>query len=128
MNAQLTFDLPVMDIGKARAVRRASVSRNIQQGLIAEVPAARTTDPETSHEAADLVTRTGKRATHQLLVLDCVRRMPGMTYHHIAVQTGLERHEAMRRLGDLKGSAPPLVRHGEPRIVNGRPCVTWWPK
>lgn len=127
MSAQLAFDLPVTDLDKARAQRRAAVSRNIRQGLIAEVPAARETDPLTSHAAIKATTESGKRTTHQRRVLDCVTRLPGLTFHEIAVQVGLNEHATMKRLGDLKGSRPPLVRHGEARVVNGRPCVTWWP-
>lgn len=127
MNAQLSLlELPLpMPIDKAQAERRSNVTRNIDQGLISEAPAARNTDPETSHEAVDFIQATGQRAAHQRIVLDMVRKLPGLTYRELSVQTGLERHAVMRRLDDLV-DASKIVK-GEKRLVGKLRYTTWWP-
>lgn len=144
MNAQLAFDVFAtvpLDPPKARAQRRANVARNIEHGLISETPAARNTDPETSHKAVEAILESGLRATNQQKVLEAVRRLPGLTYVELAKQCGLEKHEVMKRLNDLKGGIvmlksgsierPRLVVKGEARSYfdgrQTRSCVTWWP-
>jgi len=127
VNAQLSLlDLPLaMPIEKAQATRRANVARNIDDGLISETPAARNTDPETSHEAVDHIHETGQRAAHQKIVLEMVLKLPGLTYRELGVQTGLERHAVMRRLHDLVDAG--RVVKGEKRQVGKLKYTTWWP-
>jgi hypothetical protein len=55
-----------------------------------ETPAARNTDPVTSHEAAEHHTRTGKRAYQQSLTVAAVRAFPG--------KTGFQSNPKIRRL------------------------------
>ncbi len=68
-------------------------------------PIARATDPETSHEAAANVTRSGSKAHHMALMLKATEANPGSTSGELAVIAGLERHEASRRLSDLHNAA-----------------------
>ncbi len=120
------------DLDKARAERRANVREDIGYGLVADPPAARNTDPETSHVAAHEHRTSGRKASNQRRILEFVRQVPGCTSIEISIATGIERHETSRRLADLKGDpergTAPLVCQGAPRESGGRkPCVTWWP-
>lgn len=89
-------------------------------------PAARITDPITSHLAAEEHTASGKRGKHVGLVIDAVRRWPGRTSAELAPLCGLERHEVARRTADAEKSG--AIRKGEIRRCNtsGRSAVTWW--
>lgn len=49
-----------------------------------ETPAARATDPETSHEAAEEITASGDRGSQQRAVLALVRWFPGSTAGELA--------------------------------------------
>ena len=92
-----------------------------------QTPAARNTDPITSHLAAGSVTKSGSRQTHSQLCRDAVRKYPGASSARIAKLTGLDRHEAARRLADLTDL---YVEKGEParcKLCKGNLCVTWWP-
>jgi hypothetical protein len=93
-----------------------------------QTPAARNTDPDTSHLAAHSVTTTGTRHTNNQKCREAVENNPGASSAKIAKITGLDRHEAARRLSDLRGIS---VEQGEPvrcKLCNNRLCVTWWPK
>ena len=92
-----------------------------------QTPAARNTDPVTSHLAAQAVTESGSRQSHNQQCLKEVRKNPGASSAKIAKATGLDRHEAARRLSDLNGIS---VEKGEParcKLCKGKLCVTWWP-
>lgn len=103
-----------------------------------QTPAARSTDPETSHIAAEAITKSGTRGSDQQKVLAFVINED---YKCEAPMTGAEiakglqdiypfedwpREKAMKRLGDLKGVK---VKHGERRactvLKNNPVCVTW---
>jgi DNA-binding IclR family transcriptional regulator len=88
---------------------------------------ARTTDPHTSHDVAEAVTTSGKAQAHRALALREVRALPGQTSGELAAAAGLERHEAARRLSDLKNAG--LVLQGAARRCTalGTTQVTWWP-
>ena len=75
-------------------------------------PIARNTDPETSHLAAARITRSGDRAAHMALMLAAVIANPGRTSGELAFISGLERHEASRRLSDLHDKAK-VYRQGK---------------
>jgi len=97
-----------------------------------ETPAARNTDPETSHAAADNITSSGKRASHQRQILDLLRRCDGRTSAELAVLAEregfphLDRHEVARRLSDLDKAG--LVRKGASVVckAHGTRAVSWW--
>ena len=88
---------------------------------------ARSTDPETSKEAAVRVEVSGVAGDQRYLCHQAVLRHPGMTAAEVAEVTGLERHAPSRRLPELRDER--LVRCGEPRTcrVTGTRCITWWP-
>lgn len=93
---------------------------------VIETPAARATDPITSHIAADLHTASGKRGTNVAHVIDLVTRMPGLTSAELALHSPLTRHEVARRLPEAESAG--AVRKGEKRrcSVNGSLAMTWW--
>jgi hypothetical protein len=88
--------------------------------------AARATDPQSSHQAAHQVERSGKADSHRALCLKAVKAAPGSTSAEIAAATGLERHEAARRLPELRLRG--LVRNGDQRECGetGNQSMTWW--
>lgn len=93
-------------------------------------PAARTTDPASSHEAIAAQTESGRRDGHAALVLEVVRQAPGLTYREIYRRLGgsiEEAVEVMRRLDDLRHDGQ--VKPGAQRRCSesGRPAQTWNP-
>ncbi len=90
------------------------------------IPAARATDPQSSHEAAERVTRTGARQNQAEAVLEALKTYPGSTSRELAERAGLDRHLVARRLPDLEHAN--TARQGELRACcyAGRSAVTWW--
>lgn len=88
---------------------------------------ARNTDPLTSHEAAARIVAIGTAADHRSLLLDAVGRMPGRTCAELARMVGLDRHQASKRLPELRAAG--LVRNGADRkcSIAGTTQMTWWP-
>lgn len=103
-------------LGEAGRLRREAIT---------ESPAARSTDPETSHEAARRVTESGVRQGHAERVLAAVRAHPGMTSRELAGPTGLERHEVARRLADLANAGLVEQQDARPCSVGRGRAVTW---
>lgn len=92
-----------------------------------ETPAARRTDPVTSHQAAETLTRTGERAHLQHLTAAAVRQYPGRTSQELAALTKIDRYTLARRLPECETAK--TVRRGEPRecTITKRNALTWWP-
>lgn len=90
-------------------------------------PISHANDPITSHEAAEDITRSGRRATDATLVLTAVQKLPGSTSTELAgMIPDLTLYAVRRRLTDLHHADK--VRQGEPKTRNGeRKQVTWWP-
>lgn len=88
---------------------------------------ARWSDPATSHEAARLIERNGKAAHNRRLLLTAARAHPERTAGELARHTGLDRHEASRRLPELRDAG--FLLSGKPRIceVLGTKAMVWWP-
>ena len=89
------------------------------------VPAARTTDPDTSHEAAARHSASGARGTNAERVLQSMVRGYPETFREIALRAGMDCVEVMRRLNDLRCAG--LVEVGpkrECRIARTR-MQTW---
>jgi hypothetical protein len=86
---------------------------------------ARTTDPDTSHQAAERTVASGRRDDHVTRVVAAIRSHPGRTSAELAQITGLERHEAARRTADAEHAG--RVRKGPARKcrVSGRAAITW---
>jgi hypothetical protein len=89
---------------------------------------ARTTDPYTSRQAAERVTMSGSRADHLTRIVKAVQERPGRTSAELAIDSGMERHEAARRTADAAQAG--LIVRGAPKTcsVSGRAAVTWLPK
>lgn len=92
-------------------------------------PAAnyRTDGPETSRLAAIGTEKSGRAPTHRAMLLRAVAVNPGRTSAELAVLCSLDRHEAARRLPELR-DAFRAIRNGEPRecSVRGTRQMTWW--
>ena len=89
-------------------------------------PAARRSDPESSHQASDAITRSGQRGQQIGMAIDAVRMHPGSTSYELALATDIDRYVMARRLPDaLKVGA---VVKGEQRTcdVTGHLALTWW--
>ena len=97
----------------------------MQLDLLAS-PRARNTDPASSHEAANRQ-RRGRANSDGMIVLACVRTMPGATSAELAMFYGLDRYMVARRLPDMEERG--LVHRGEIRKckAHGTNAVTWWP-
>lgn len=87
-------------------------------------PATRRSDPPTSR-AAEIAHRLN-RESHCALLLDAVRKQPGMTSAEYAQWTGLERHEAARRCADLKNQGAIVGARPRRCDVGKKMAVTWW--
>ncbi|NID15008.1 MarR family transcriptional regulator [Luteibacter yeojuensis] len=92
-----------------------------------ETPAARATDPMTSHLAAEQITASGKRGQQQAQAIAAVRAFPGMTSFELAMRTKLDRYMLARRLPECLTTG--AVRKDEPRTcsITGRLATTWFP-
>jgi hypothetical protein len=90
-------------------------------------PAARSTDASSSHEAADEMTRSGKRAFQQSVVAQAVARHPGCTSMELSHRAKLERYMVARRLSECEEAQE--VRRGPMKLcpVSKRQALTWWP-
>lgn len=91
-------------------------------------PAARNTDPITSHMAALEITARGKRGRQQQLVLRIVIKNPGKTSRELADICALDRYQVARRLPELEAAG--VIEKGPIRMcsIGGRYCVTWRPR
>lgn len=87
------------------------------------LPIARPTDPATSHEAAESVTRDGTRARMMRLALELVQKHPGRTAKELEQLSGHSDGEVRKRLLRHLGR----VRNGEPRVcgVSGKRAMVW---
>lgn len=100
-----------------------------QFDLLDASPIARRTDPITSHEAADAITKDGTRASQRHTVLLMVRRRPGHTSAELAASNNADRYVLARRLPDLRDHGGLVYNGLEPRVckVTGKRAQTWWP-
>lgn len=94
-----------------------------------ETPAARATDPRSSHDAADQHTASGKRAFQQCMAAAAVERHPGCTSLELSKKTGIDRYVLARRLPECVTAE--TVRKGPPRKCTASEkdveSITWWP-
>ena len=93
-----------------------------------ETPAARRTDPATSHAAAAEVTRTGVRGHQQRQVAAAVREWPGRTAAELAKLASMDRYAVSRRLPECVTAGGVLRGEARRCEVNGRDAQTWWPR
>ncbi|MES1926546.1 MarR family transcriptional regulator [Salinisphaera sp. T31B1] len=117
-----------------------------------ETPAARASDPHTSHAAADAMTASGWRRHHQDIVTAAVRLSPGSTSAELSAvcerrsltvarivydktwpnrdeeaSVRLDRWQIARRLPEAETAED--IRRGEARkcSIKERKSLTWWP-
>lgn len=90
-------------------------------------PAARNTDPDTSHAAATEITRSGARAYQQAQTIAAVRQWPGRTSQELAELSGLDRYMLARRLPECETAG--AVKRGVviECTVTRRKALSWWP-
>ena len=88
-------------------------------------PAARLTDPGTSHEAAKDVRQTGVASRQSAVVLDLVRRNPGRTSRELGELGSVGRHAVARRLPELERAG--AVHRAGARLcrIASRRATTW---
>jgi DNA-binding MarR family transcriptional regulator len=91
------------------------------------MPAARRTDPSSSHAAASYVAAAGIASEQQRRALAAVKALPGRTSAELAREQGLDRYMLARRLPELLKDGAVIRRDPRPDIYTGRPSVTWWP-
>lgn len=125
-----------------------------QLALALEAPAARRTDPETSHQAAEHVTLSGDRARNRAIALRLVRMYPGRTSVELARlalaapsirewagwSEDAVYHELARRLPELRDrlgsvcnradrdTSPQARKHPDKHVPAGRelPGIEWY--
>jgi hypothetical protein len=105
------------------------------RGLLSDVPRSRHSDPETSHQAAEDVRKSGQLGWQQRIVAEAVKVYPGRTSaelghaiaHDRSEDVVMWRYRVARRLPEL---SPMHVRRGAPRECErtGRPAGVWWPR
>ena len=125
----MTAQLALFDTGTQQAGFSPISSGNPYKNrrltpVLSDTPRSRRTDPITSHEAADAIKASGELGRQQLSVLAAVKRWPGLTSLELGARMDINRWAVARRLPKLE---PVHVHKGEPRLVNGRRHVTWWP-
>lgn len=100
---------------------------NVRYMRRVETPAARRTDPITSHLAAEQHTASSKHTHQQAQATAAVRAYPGRTSFELAMATDLDRYMLARRLPECVMAG--TVVKGAPRhcSVTGRLALTWLP-
>ena len=85
-------------------------------------PAARNSDPSTSHEADKDITLDGTKERQLSQVYEAVKQWRGCTSREIAAFTDLDRYMVARRLSEH----PQIAKEGKRRcIFSGKNCCTW---
>lgn len=89
-------------------------------------PLARSSDPVTSKLAARELVKTGELGRQHRLVLEALKKRPGMTSDELAANAQINRYTCARRLPELAASG--LARRGARRVstLSGRSAVTWF--
>ena len=85
-------------------------------------PIARTTDPATSHEAAEAITKSGKRQTQAERVLEYIKANPGSCGGKVGHV--LEIEGCWKRVSDLK-NAGKIYANGT-QMWRGRKQLAWY--
>lgn len=102
----------------------------VQQGFNfrrIETPAARATDPRSSHAADDIITASGRRAEQQALTVAAIREFPGHTMQELSELTGLDRYMLGRRVSECETAGLVQRCHARKCTVTGRLAEPWEP-
>lgn len=94
---------------------------------LVETPAARSTDPLSSHLAANELTASGRRGQQIAMAIAAVRAFPGRTSQELSDKTGICRFVLARRLPEAVTSG--AIAKGKQRAcsVTGKLALTWYP-
>lgn len=92
-----------------------------------ETPAARSTDSAGSHNAAAIVTDSGKRHSNMVAVAKGVKANPGCTSAELAVLIRMDRVEVARRMSEAVTAGE--IRKGDNTrcSISGIKVASWWP-
>ena len=95
------------------------------RGRVGEsLPHARTTDPDTSHAAAEAVAGRHQQSIAER-IRECLIEFGPQTTHEIAAQLGLTYQATSRRVSDL-AHATEIGDSGRRRLAaTGRYCIVW---
>lgn len=63
---------------------------------------ARNSDPQTSHDAAKRVTRSGNATRHRQMILDALKGGEGLTVEQISQATGVHKSDLNKRTSELE--------------------------
>jgi hypothetical protein len=90
-------------------------------------PAARESDPSTSHEAAEHITKTGVRGHQQRQCAEAVKQWPGSTCRELAALSLIPNEVLHKRLSECVTAR--AVRVGDKRecSVTRRTALVYWP-
>ena len=83
-------------------------------------------DPETSRQAADRLTQSGRLTGQRKAVMEALHECDGSTHAELGAFMGVHWLTPARRLPELERMG--FVHKGEARIcrVKGSRCTTWW--
>lgn len=88
------------------------------------VPVAAKSDPGTSHEAAQAITRSGRREGQLMGVLALIKKHPLSTSLELS-RYGFDRYVTARRLPELAKAGLVMRRKVRECTVGKRPATTW---
>ncbi len=92
-----------------------------------QTPAARNSDPATSHDAADHINATGKRKAQQSIAAKAVEMYPGLTSLELARKARCDRYMLARRLPECETASAVLRGPARTCSISLRQAVTWYP-
>jgi len=97
---------------------------DLQQKILnMQTPASHKNDPQSSYDAEESITKSGKRREQHIQTFRAVKEYPNMTSAELAFMTGLDRAMLARRLPEL---TPHVVKSGSRLCdVNETNAVTW---
>ena len=105
---------------------RRGIGDNVNFGPLF-APLARTSDPQTSHDAADKLVKSGKRKSQVDLVVEAVARHPGLTYMELADldDNTLNAQQFSKRIPDARGEGLIESVKDKECTVTGMWAATW---
>lgn len=93
---------------------------------LVETPAARSSDPISSHRAANELTASGRRGQQIAQAIAAVRAFPGKTSQELADKTGICRFVLARRLPEAVTAGAIMKGIQRPCSVTGKLALTWY--
>jgi len=85
-------------------------------------PIVHTSDPATSQEAADRVTKSGQRDRNAAIVLRLVRELPGRTATELWDECGSEVRDKLKESQEIRRRLTDLLHSGAVRQEGQRRC------